>query len=1105
MNQDNQNGQENPNYNNSSSNFGISVNTLKEIVNKWLQREHGSDDIDMVQEQGGVNWLEKGLNSSIKNGIDTSSLDDRKRFFGSNEKEKIRVKGFWELSWIALDDLILRILLVAGVASIIIHVIMEEDHRSTAWIEGFAILLAVVIVVFVTAYNDLKKEKEFQKLNEEAENGKKISVIRDGKEVDDLKIGQIVVGDLVIIKSGIEIPGDGIMISGFSVQVDESSMTGETKPMNKDTLERCLKKKDELFKKGVDKVAHHAIPSVVFMAGTKILNGTGLMMIINVGNNSSIGKIKDILTSGEEELTPLQLKLEKIARDIGIFGLISAVLIFIVLVIRLLIEGGQEDWDRGSGEYIRDTLEYFIIGITILVVAIPEGLPLAVTLSLAFSVNKMMEDKNLVRRLQACETMGGANIICSDKTGTLTRNEMYLTHFWNGKERTIFDPTTDKGLPFADYIKGEEAIDLFKNTIALNSNEDPNKKDGNPTEMAILKYMKSCNFDVVDHRSKYHQVFQAVFSSDRKRMSTIVKMDNGKHFIFMKGASEYMIEVCDEFLEFDTGNVLKMNYDLKNELEASVTAMATQALRTIGLCYKEIDLDEIDLENKDQRGIFHFEKDGFTMEGNLCIKDIIRKEVPLSIKKCHKAGITVKMVTGDNKITARAIAKEVGIITPENEEKAIVMEGPDFLRLIGGVICANCRDKEGECDCVKNKQELDKPENKGKKIRKDTIEKQGEFDKIWRNLLVLARSRPEDKYALVIGLRERHNVVAVTGDGTNDAPALSKADVGFAMNIAGTEVAKQAADILIMDDNFASIVQAVKWGRNIYDSIRKFLQFQLTVNVVAVLTTFISAIILKEAILSAVQMLWINLIMDTLAALALATEPPSESLLNRHPHGRNDYIISPLMMKHIVAQSLYQSAILFVLVFAGEHFLFDYIGDRQTLPGDKTIVNGRAVDGYKRENWDNQFSVHYTYNFNIFVFLQLFNFINCRVLDDSFNVFKDITKSTYFLVILAIIFVLQILFLSLCGPAIRVVQWGLDPLSWLLCMVIGSTSLLIAFIFKFIPLEKILPGGGNKEIDLKDLNKMSSMSLRKRHDSEFFKNKPGLIKTSSIIEDKKLN
>ncbi len=400
----------------------------------------------------------------------------------------MEIQTFWELVWIALDDLILRILIVAGIASIIINTITEDELRSTAWIEGFAILLAVVVVVLVTAMNDLKKEKEFQKLNEEAESGKKVSVLRNGEERDDLKIDDILVGDVVLLKSGNEIAADGVLVQGYSLQIDESSMTGETKSMNKASIQECLKKKNNLVLKGIDKLDHHSIPSIVLMAGTKVLVGSGKMVVINVGKNSSIGKIQEILTSGEEELTPLQLKLEKIARDIGIFGLVSAILIFLVLVIRLIIDGIRDDWDEDIGDYIVDVLDYFMISITILVVAIPEGLPLAVTLSLAFSVNKMMEDNNLVRQLQACETMGGANIICSDKTGTLTRNEMYLTHFWNGKEREIFDPTTDQPVKYETFIASEETKNIFVNTIVLNSNEDPKKADGNPTEMAILKY-----------------------------------------------------------------------------------------------------------------------------------------------------------------------------------------------------------------------------------------------------------------------------------------------------------------------------------------------------------------------------------------------------------------------------------------------------------------------------------------------------------------------------------------------------------------------------------------------------------------------------------------
>lgn len=1099
-------------YNNSNeeqnlmtANYGISVDTLKSLVNKYKQRENGYEDLDFFEQNGGERWLEKGLQTDFQNGISENSIPMREKYFGHNKKDKVKIKGFLALCWEALDDLILKILIVAGIASIIINVIVEEDHREIAWIEGFAILLAVALVVVVTAYNDLKKEKEFQKLNEKAESGKTIILMRNGVQHDDIQIQNVVAGDVMLIKGGIEIPGDGIVIKGNSITIDESSMTGETKHMKKETLERCYREQQKKLADGQTTFSSHDLPSPVIMAGTKVLSGNGKMLIVNVGKNSAIGQIKELLTSGEEELTPLQMKLEKIARDIGLFGLISAILIFLVLTLRLIIEESMDGWDEKPMFYVREILEYFIIAIAILVVAIPEGLPLAVTLSLAFSVNKMMEDNNLVRKLQACETMGGANIICSDKTGTLTRNEMYLTNLWNGKERKIFDPKLDKPVNFSEYTN-ETSAQYLLNTVILNSVEDPKKNSGNPTEMAILKYFHLNDFDVVQYRNNFKNnvVAQAPFSSDRKRMSTIINMSQNCNFVYMKGASEYMIEVSDSYHDLETNQIIPITKEMKEILNQSIYNMANDALRTIGLCYKKIDINNEDIETKDKRGVFDYEKSGFTLIGICGIKDIIRSEVPHSMKQCRDAGIDVKMVTGDNKITAKAIAREINLINSENEKTALILEGPEFLRMIGGVICGNCRDKE-VCDCVKNKYELEENGNSGKKIRNDTIKNQGEFDKIYKNLKVLARSRPEDKYALVIGLKERDNVVAVTGDGTNDAPALKKANVGFAMNIAGTEVAKQAADILIMDDNFASIVQAVKWGRNIYDSIRKFLQFQLTVNVVAVITTFISAIILKEAIFSAVQMLWINLIMDTLAALALATEPPTDALLNRHPHSKNEYIVSPLMMKHILGQSIFQSAIIFVLVFAGERFLFDKMMKRQLQDGsDNLIVHGRKVNGFNMEDWDNQYSVHYTYNFNIFVWLQLFNLINCRILDDSLNVFRNIHKSYYFIVIFIIIVILQILFLTFLGRAIRVVKWGLDPISWVFCIAIGSLGLIWGFILKLIPLEKILPGGGKEAIPINGLRKFSSMSLRKGHDKKFFEHQPGMLKRRTSIINKEL-
>ena len=1003
----------------------IHIDDLKQLVDQWLQRETGSEEVDNLAARGGYEWVQRGLKTSVKNGIEESSIAEREGIYGNNKAEKLQLKTFWEHCKDALEDFILRILIVAGIADIVLELIIAEGERQIAWIEGFAILVSVAIVVLVTAVNNLKKEREFARLNEEAESGKKITVIRGGKTLDNLGIGDVLVGDLVLIKSGMEIAGDGLVAEGFSLQLDESSMTGETKPMNKDTIDNCLRKKLDLQRtKGIDKLGHHDIPSPIILSGTKVLNGNGSMIVINVGKHSAIGKIKEIITSGEAELTPLQMKLEKIARDIGMFGLIAAVLLFTVLVLRWIIENslkGGAGWGRQSGaQHAFEVLQYFLICVTILVVAIPEGLPLAVTLSLAYSVKKMMQDNNLVRKLQACETMGGANIICSDKTGTLTRNEMYWTHFWNGKEVQVFDAEKDAPKPLADFVE-PGTVNIFIDTLVFNSLDDPRKKGGNPTEVALLRYLDKCGIDVLQRRETGQKVFGAPFSSDRKRMSTIIRTASGKHFAFIKGASEYMIEISSRFHSVETGQVTELTAEFRQLLESSIENMAKKALRTIGIAYKEVDPAQLNLDAGDDRGIFDYEKSGFTIIGICGIKDIIRPEVPVSVSKCHRAGIDVKMVTGDNKITARAIAREVNIINDRNEHTALVMEGPEFLRRIGGIVCANCLTLD-RCDCVKNEKELEKPENKGKKIRKDTIKNQEEFDKIWVKLSVLARSRPEDKYALVIGLRERGNVVAVTGDGTNDAPALSKADVGFAMGIAGTEVAKQAASILILDDNFSSIVQAVKWGRNIYDSIRKFLVFQLTVNVVAVITTFISAVILKESILSTVQLLWVNLIMDTLAALALATEPPSEALLDRQPYKKTDYIISPIMMKNILGQSVLQIAILLIFVFLGEHFLFDVIGGRQLKPGKRTIVTGRAIDGYDKHYY-RQYSVHYTYNFNVFVMLQFFNFFNARILDNSMNIFKGLTRSTLLIVILIVIFIMQIIFLTFCGPAIRVVQW----------------------------------------------------------------------------------
>jgi len=1027
----------------------------------------------------------RGFKTDKDRGIDCRSIAARDEEYGNNRKVLEEPKSFWFFAAECFEDFLLRVLTAAGIFSIVVDEIMHPEARATAWIEGGAILIAVLLIVVVTAVNNLKKEKEFRKLNSEAESGKVVTMMRDGDFVRDASIEEVLVGDVAMLKAGMEIPGDAILLEGFAIKVDESSMTGESDAMQKETLETCLQKREAFKKKNPGKaMGHHDIPSPILLSGTKVISGNGKMVIMAVGSNSTIGRVNALIESNDDELTPLQMKLEKIARDIGSFGFILAIILVIALITKWII---SMSWNGGLGwettpiiDQVNTVLQIVLMGVAILVMAIPEGLPLAVTLSLAYSVDQMMRENNLVRKLEACETMGGANIICSDKTGTLTKNEMYLTQFWSGVEQTVYNTIKGTVTPIREVIHADFR-DRFINTIVLNSLEDPSLKKGNPTEMALLGYLHRCGVPVVQMRDKVPVQFQAAFSSDRKRMSTIVKV-NGKSFVFAKGASEYILDMCSKVANFSTGEIKDCDLGQKVKVEQVIKGMAQKALRTIGLAYKEVDFNSLNME-PNERGIYPFEQDGFTLVGICGIKDVIRPEVPDSILKCNKAGIDVKMVTGDNKITAEAIAREIGIISPDNHEEKIVIEGPEFLRLVGGVVS------------------MDTPNDaEGKKGKKDTIKNGAEFDKIWRKIAVMARSRPEDKYALVTGLKERGNCVAVTGDGTNDAPALSKADVGFAMNIAGTEVAKQAADILLMDDNFASIVVAAKWGRNIYDSIRKFLVFQLTVNVVAVSMTFVSAVGLNESVFSTVQILWINLIMDTFAALALATEPPSEELLNRKPQSKKDYIISAIMSKHIFAQSLYQVMVMIIFVFGGPYFLKDVWWGRQLQAGSPYIVSGFQYYGYKNSDHGDEFSVHAAYNFNVFVMLQLANFFNCRILDDSLNIFKRIWKSHLMIGIIAMIFVLQAIILTVGGPGIKVVQWGLDPWGWAVCIVFACGSWVVSAIFKFLPLEHMLQGSGREELDKEDLNKANPVALRKPHNEDFFRKETMSRRRSSFVQ-----
>ncbi|XP_058557341.1 plasma membrane calcium-transporting ATPase 4 isoform X6 [Neofelis nebulosa] len=989
--------------------FGCTVMDLRKLMEL-----RSTDAINQINvHYGGVTNLCSRLKTNPVEGLsgNPADLEKRKHVFGQNFIPPKKPKTFLELVWEALQDVTLIILEIAAIISLVLSFYRppgeeneqcglpvsspeDEGEAEAGWIEGAAILFSVIIVVLVTAFNDWSKEKQFRGLQNRIEKEQKFSVIRNGHIIQ-LPVAEIVVGDIAQIKYGDLLPADGILIQGNDLKIDESSLTGES----------------DHVKKSVER-------DPMLLSGTHVMEGSGRMVVTAVGINSQTGIIFTLLgaSEGEEEekkkkgkkqgvpenrnkaktqdgvaleIQPLnsqegtdneekekkaaklpkkeksvlQGKLTRLAVQIGKAGLIMSAFTVLILILYFVIDNfviHRRAWlPECTPIYIQYFVKFFIIGITVLVVAVPEGLPLAVTISLAYSVKKMMKDNNLVRHLDACETMGNATAICSDKTGTLTMNRMTVVQAYIGDTHYHQIPSPDVLLP--------KVLDLIVNGISINSAYTskilpPEKEGGLPrqvgskTECALLGF-------VTDLKQDYHAVRNEVpeeklykvytFNSVRKSMSTVIEKPSGGYRMYSKGASEIILRKCNRILDKKGEVVPFKNKDRDEIVRTVIEPMACEGLRTICIAYRDFNDGEPPWDNESEI------LTELTCVAVVGIEDPVRPEVPDAIAKCKQAGITVRMVTGDNINTARAIATKCGIVTPGDD--FLCLEGKEFNRLI--------RNEKGEVE-------------------------QEKLDKIWPKLRVLARSSPTDKHTLVKGIidstiGEQRQVVAVTGDGTNDGPALKKADVGFAMGIAGTDVAKEASDIILTDDNFTSIVKAVMWGRNVYDSISKFLQFQLTVNVVAVIVAFTGACITQDSPLKAVQMLWVNLIMDTFASLALATEPPTESLLKRRPYGRNKPLISRTMMKNILGHAVYQLTVIFFLVFAGEKF-FD-------------IDSGRKAPLHSPP------SQHYTIIFNTFVLMQLFNEINSRKIHGERNVFAGIFRNLIFCCVVLGTFISQII------------------------------------------------------------------------------------------------
>ena len=1178
--------------------FDIDAIELENLMGKYKERGNDFNDLRYFETKP-IYEIVQALKTNTETGIDC--IDGREEIYGSNKVFVEPVPPFCSYVWEALKDLMVRILIVAAIVSIVLGCTFSDDP-SKDWIDGVSIVVAVLVVVLVGSITDYQKEQKFHELNEVQAEGTKYKLIRNGQPEDHIS-DDLLVGDLIMINYGDIMAADVLLIEGNGIKMDESALTGESDAMKKEKYEKCK----ELLDRGEKK-----LPSPLILSGTNCIEGSGKGIVIAVGEHSQKGIIRRTVDNAQENSqTPLEAKLERIAELIGYFGMIAGVVTLVALMIRFGIDFSEESKDYKKDSKVESVLtgilfnmpntkeenilkntdneledprmkvaqtilDIIILCISIIVVAIPEGLPLAVTLSLAFSIKKMMDYNNLVRKMHACETMGGANYICTDKTGTLTKNEMsvfqVLTGIWKkqlkqnlemeevGKLDSKKNNNEIKQIreDYTTLFKNEKYWEILKVAVALNVDASIKKLENeningdmeicetkNKTDKAFIDFLYRFKSPISKEKERYLKdetsYKQFPFDSKRKRMTTFVKNKQFKtgYRLFSKGGGENALLFCKSYLDPDTGEKKVLDDVVSMRIKQNIEEFNKDKLRSLYIAYK--DITDYEYENcereKDNKLIDQYDLTFLCVFG---IKDSLRDGVKEAVKKCHEASVNVIMVTGDNIVTATAIAKDCGILGDDVDLKNLgpndieddpelmnnsykkeqyiqalitnqprALTGNSFYNAVGGLICEVCTLDTNLCKCPKTDSEAEQLAKKNgtekKKVKKDIIKNIENFKKVTERLKVMARSQPLHKYALVLGLKSLKNVVAVTGDGTNDAPALSKSDVGFAM-FAGTDIAKEASDIVIIDNNFSSIVTAIIYGRNIYDNIRKFLQFQLSVNFCACILVFVCACIGNETPLTPIQMLWVNLIMDSLGSLALATEPPYEELLQRAPTKRNESMINGRMWKHIIIQSLCQIILLIIIYLYGPEFIKEEnmvrLAENKIInycyseyPGKDInhIIYGTKIEwvqsgkirannknycgkymnhqklseAYEEYLDSNYATVHMTMIFNIFVFYTLLNQINCRVIDDSFNILVRINRSSLFIIICLLEMALQVAIIFIGKSPIHIVNGGLSGTQWGICIGLSAITFVISFIVKLIPIhiciDKYLESKAQKE------------------------------------------
>ena len=852
-------------------------------------------------------------------GLTDEQVKQSREQYGRNVLTPPHRTSLWKLYLDKYRDPIIQILLVAAFVSLILAFI---EHN---FMETIGIFVAVFLATTVGFYFERDAAKKFNVLTALSEE-QPVKVRRGGK-VMQIPRHDIVVGDVVLIEVGDEVPADGELLVSTDLQINESTLTGEP-----------------ITEKNMEGGGDGAYPRNVILRSTMVMNGRGEFVVTAVGDATEIGKVAQKSTEQTSVKTPLYVQLDKLASMISKVGSVVSVAAFVIFLVHDILTNPA--WGGKDYFYMAEiVLDYFMMAVTLIVMAVPEGLPMAITLSLALNMRRMLKSNNLVRKLHACETMGAVTVICTDKTGTLTQNQMQV----------------DELLPKDD---NQHLLDV---AIAINSTAelDEDKAIGNPTESALLLWLKSQDKDYRELRHQAKVLKQQPFSTEKKYMATIAEVD-GEKYLLVKGAPEIVLDLCE------------MEERYRNQALRELDEWQHKAMRTLAFAYRRIDRGEAASEKSVPTiGQLLSAKD-FTLQALVAITDPIRKDVPAAVKECRHAGIEVKVVTGDTAATAMEIGKQIGVF--EDEAENIGADG-DMTSLDQQMITGEQWEALSDEEAYK----------RAKDIR------------------VMSRARPTDKQRLVAMLQKHGEVVAVTGDGTNDAPALHYAHVGLSLG-SGTSVAKEASDMTLLDDSFKSIANAVMWGRSLYRNLQRFLFFQLVVNVAALLLVLGGSIIGTEMPLTVTQILWVNLIMDTFAALALASLPPSHEVMNDKPRKATDFIIN----KGMAFSILFCGIAFFIVMFA----MLIYCERR----------GKGGVDVHEL-----------TVFFTTFVMIQFWNLFNAKSLGSNRTAFRHFLKDKGMILVLALVLVGQWLIVTFGGEMFRTVPLSLTE--WL--VIIGATSIVL--------------------------------------------------------------